>query len=206
MVMTKDITIREITVQDAPVLAELHIEGIKTGFINSLGIDFITALYEALAESKYGFGFAAEEDEKILGFIALTTNLNKLYRSVILKRGLSFAFLLVGKLASLRRVKKIFQTLFYPSRVKKIALPPAELLSIVVIPQERQKGLAKRLLVESFAECTRRGIEQVKVMVWVDNMPANEMYPKCRFKLVGQIDSHGFKQNIYVAKIDQKDI
>lgn len=55
--MTKDIAIREITVQDAPVVAALHIEGISTGFISSLGIDFVTALYEAIIQGTVSFGF-----------------------------------------------------------------------------------------------------------------------------------------------------
>ena len=33
-------------------IAKLHIEGINEGFISSLGIDFVTALYEAVAKSK----------------------------------------------------------------------------------------------------------------------------------------------------------
>ncbi len=33
-------------------IAKLHIEGIRTGFISSLGQEFVTALYEAVAEDK----------------------------------------------------------------------------------------------------------------------------------------------------------
>ena len=43
--------LRAITSLDAPAVAALHIEGITTGFISSLGIDFVTALYEANAKS-----------------------------------------------------------------------------------------------------------------------------------------------------------
>jgi hypothetical protein len=32
-------------------IARLHISGNSTGFISSLGLDFVTALYEAIAES-----------------------------------------------------------------------------------------------------------------------------------------------------------
>lgn len=35
--------IRDITTEDAPAAAALHIEGIRTGFISSLGIDFVAA-------------------------------------------------------------------------------------------------------------------------------------------------------------------
>ena len=54
--------------QYASLVANLHISGIPAGFISSLGIDFVTVLYEAIAE-----------DENSFGFVAFSTNLSKLY-------------------------------------------------------------------------------------------------------------------------------
>jgi len=198
--MTKDIAIREITVQDAPMVAALHIKGIKTGFISSLGIDFVTALYEAIAKNKSSFGFVAEENDEVLGFIAFTTNLNKLYKSVITKSGIKFALLLVGKIFSLKTIKKVFETLFYPNRIKKLDLPSAELLSIVIDKEQREKGLATGLVQKGLAKCARRGIEKVKVLVAADNQSANKLYKKYGFELVAQIENHGILSNIYVAE------
>jgi ribosomal protein S18 acetylase RimI-like enzyme len=185
-------------------VAKLHIEGVSTGFISSLGIDFVTALYEAIAQSKSSFGFVAEENNSVIGFIAFTTNLNKLYKAVILRKGLHFAFLLGGKILSLKRIKNVFETLFYPSRIKKMNLPSAELLSIVIAPEGCGKGQATRLVQKGFQECVKRGIERVKVLVGADNAAANKLYMKCGFELVGQIDSHGVLSNIYVAKTSIK--
>jgi len=187
----------------AKPIAKLHIQGINTGFISSLGTDFVTSLYEAIAKSKTSFGFVAEENDKVLGFVAFTTNLNKLYKSVILKKGLCFALLLAGKMLSLRRIKKVFETLFYPGRTKKMDLPCAELLSIVIAETERGKGLATTLIGKSFAECSRREVEKVKVLVAADNEPANKLYSKCGFELAGQINNHGVISNIYVGQTDQ---
>lgn len=181
-------------------IAMLHIEGIETGFISSLGIDFVTALYEAIAQNKDSFGFVAEENDSVLGFIAFTTNLNKLYKSVILSKGFHFVFLLAGKMFSLQQIKKVFETLFYPSRIKKMDLPSAELLSIVVSEQAQGKGIAKQLMEKGFRECAKRGIDEVKVLVGADNESANKLYQKCGFELVGQMDNHGVISNIYVAE------
>lgn len=181
-------------------VAGLHITGISTGFISSLGIDFVTSLYEAIAQSKSSFGFVAEENDSVIGFIAFTTNLNKLYKAVILRKGLHFVFLLGGKILSLKRIKNVFETLFYPSRIKKMDLPSAELLSIVIAEKEQGKGLAIQLLKKAFEECQKRGIESVKVMVSADNENANRLYQKCGFERAGQINNHGVLSNIYVAK------
>jgi len=79
-------------------------------------------------------------------------------------------------------------------------LPSAELLSIVIAPKGRREGLATQLVQAGLQECQKRGIERVKVLVATDNRPANKLYLKCGFELAGQIDSHGVKSNIYVAK------
>ncbi|GAI39468.1 unnamed protein product [marine sediment metagenome] len=138
--MINNLKITELLPEHAFQTAKLHISGISTGFISSLGIDFVTALYEAVAKSKSSFGFVAEENGKLLGFVAFTTNINKLYKSVILKKGWRFALLLAGKMFSLQQIKKVFETLFYPARIKKTDLPAAELLSVVVAEQARGRG------------------------------------------------------------------
>ena len=94
----------DIKPEHARDIASLHIQNIRTGFISSLGIDFVTALYEAIGESNSSFGFVAKENDSVLGFVAFTTNLNKLYKSVILRNGLRFAFLLADKMFSLKRI------------------------------------------------------------------------------------------------------
>jgi len=78
--------IRELSIKDANAVAALHISGISTGFISSLGQDFVAALYEAIAESEYSFGFVAVENDKVLGFVAFTTDLNSLYKSIMVKK------------------------------------------------------------------------------------------------------------------------
>jgi ribosomal protein S18 acetylase RimI-like enzyme len=192
----------------AEQVARLHIEGISTGFISSLGTEFVTALYEAIAQSKTDFSFVTSlvsEDNKVLGFAAFTSNLGKLYKSVVLKKGARFAFLLAGKMLSLQRIKKVFETLFYPSRIKKMNLPSAELLSIVVAPQARRLKLGTRLVQAGFDQCSKMGIDKVKVLVAAANEPANKLYLKCGFELAGQIDNHGICSNIYVARIAEQD-
>jgi len=186
-------------VRHARQMAKLHIEGIKRGFISSLGLEFVTALYEAIAESEAGFGFVTDDD-KVLGFVAFSTDLGKLYKSVIRKRGLKLAFLLAGKMLSFKRIKKVFETLFYPNKTEKMDLPTAELLSIVVAPEARRKHRGSELINKGFEELQRRGIDKVKVFVGANNTAANKLYQRCGFELSTRIENHGLPCNIYVAK------
>jgi len=198
--MTNNLKFVELSPEHASDVTGLHISGISTGFISSLGIDFVSSLYEAISQSKSSFGFVAEDNDRTVGFVAFTSNLNRLYKSVILRKGSCLILLLAAKMFSLKRIKRLFETLFYPSRIKKMDLPCAEILSIVVAEKEQGKGLATALIQKGLAECSRRGIEKVKVLVGADNKPANKLYSKCGFELLGQINNHGVLSNIYVAK------
>ena len=181
-------------------VAELHIAGIPTGFISSLGIRFVSALYEAIAESPYGFGYVEEADGKAVGFVAFTTNLKGLYKTICLKKGVCFVVLLASKLCSFKTVKKIVETLFYPGKVKTPDVPQAELLSIAVAETARGRGVAKNLILHGLEAAATMNIDQVKVLVADFNQPANALYLKTGFHYLCQIDSHGIQSNIYVAE------
>ncbi|MCX5633503.1 MAG: N-acetyltransferase [Phycisphaerae bacterium] len=181
--------------------AVLHIQGIPTGFISSLGQEFVAALYEAIAEDKNSFGFVAIEDDKVLGFVAFSINLSRLYKYVALKKGFKFIFVLAKRMLFSRVIKKIWDNLFYPSKMKKMNLPDAELLSIAIVPDGRGRGIAKQLVDAGFEECRKRRIEKVKVLVAADNEAANKLYKKCGFELNTQINSHGVRSNVYIRDL-----
>ena len=197
--MDESVTITELLPQHAPEVADLHISGISRGFISSLGKGFVTVLYKAISTSDDGFGYVALKDHRVIGFSSFTTNLNALYKSVIWKSGMKFAFLLALKMFSFKRIKNVFETLFYPSRIEKLNLPSAEFLSMAVAKEGRGKGLASRLMQRGFDECARRGFERIKIFAAVEIIPINKMYEKYGFELVGQMENHGVVSNIYVA-------
>ena len=188
--------------EHAVEVARLHIEGISTGFISSLGEKFVAALYESIAQSPHGFGFVAEQEGRIVGFVAFTTDLNGLYKSILKKNLFRFSLLLFRKLFSWNTIKKIAETLFYPTRSEGSQLPKAELLSIVVADSQRGKGLARSLIQKGLAECQSRDISSVKVLVAGFNEPANRLYQRTGFKKAAQIENHGVVSNIYVVSTD----
>jgi ribosomal protein S18 acetylase RimI-like enzyme len=194
-----EVHIRELRPEDAREAAKLHISGIPTSFIGSLGLDFVTALYEAIAISNYGYGFVAEADGRIVGFATFATNLNALYKSVIIRKGPRLAFSLAAKMFSFSRIKKALETLFYPARIKKMDLPDAEFLSMVIVEEARGKGLATQMVRKGFAEAAARGIKKLKILAAIDIRPINAMYEKFGFTLVSRIENHGILSNVYVA-------
>ncbi len=197
------IEFKDIQVEYARQVAALHIQCISTGFISSMGIDFVTYLYEAIVQSNSSFGVVAVRNGKVLGFAAFTTNINTLYKSIVWRKGLRFALLLAGHMCSLKRIKRMFETLFYPTRIKNMNLPSAELLSIAIAPEEQRKGLAGELIEKGFRHYRKTGVDKVKVLIGADNKAGNKLYLKSGFKHVGQIINHGLPSNVYVAQINQ---
>jgi len=195
---------RSLTTGDAYDVARLHIQGIPTGFISSLGLPFVTAVYGAVADDPTSFGLVAHQDNAVIGFAAFSSNISRLYRAVVLKKGPRFAVMLAGKMFSLKTIKRLCEVLFYPSRTAKLNLPDAELLAIAVARQARGKGLGVRLLEKGLRQCAEANIPAVKVLVAADNRPANNLYRKCGFRLVAKIDSHGVPGNIYLARPKQR--
>jgi len=192
-----------LRIEDAPRVAALHVHGIDKGFISSLGLKFVTALYKAIAGSSSSFGFAIENDDRIVGFVAFTTNLSKLYKSIIAREGWRFALLLAGRLFSLKRIKRVLETLLYPKRTGNTDEPQAELLSIVVAPELSRRGLGRELVRKGLERCRQMGLDKVRVLVGADNEPANRLYRKCGFTFVEQINNHGQACNIYEAEPDK---
>lgn len=199
---TTRIKFDKFTASHVPQVAKLHLEGIKGGFITSLGINFITALYDAIAQSDSNFGLVAHEDSKILGFIIFSTNLKQLYKSIILKKGLWFVLLLANRMCSFRQIKNIVETLRYPKRIRSLNIPSTGLMSIAVSYETRGKGLATMLIQKGFSECLKRDIDRVRVLVGTDNVPANALYRKCGFKKSYSIYNHGILCNLYVIDFE----
>ena len=199
--MDEDIIIERLTNTQVPSVAELHIDGISEGFISSLGLDFVTALYETICEDSNSFCLIAEEGDKTIGFVAFTENLSKLFKSAVKSRGIKLVLAIGLKVFRPSVFKHVIQNIFYPSKTEKLNLPKAELLSIVVNPAAQGKGIAKQLCQAGLEECRKRGIDKVKVLVSAENGPANKLYQNCGFELVTTIESHGVPSNIYVAEV-----
>ena len=186
--------------QQVAQVAKLHAEGIARGFISSLGPTFIKQLYRGIVSCPSAFCLVAVDEDRVVGFLAGAESVGKLYRSLILRRGLLMIGPLLRFAFSPRTIRKIFQTLLYPSHTGK-EYPPAEVLSVVVAADARRRGVGDKLMRAGLKELAHRNISAVKVAVAADNEPANHYYIKEGFEKAGIYDSHGVQTNIYVRQL-----
>ncbi len=187
----------------AAAVARLHAEGIPTGFLSSLGLRFLKQLYIALPRCPAGFGYVwVGDDDQVLGFICCTESTGRVYKQALKRRALWMGLPLLKHMLRPRTIKRMIHTLRYPSEVAQEdqAIPTAELLSIVVAPEGRGKGVGKALVAAADAEFRRRNINDYKVAVWDQNASANAFYQRCGFELALQRTHHGLGMNIYTKQ------
>jgi len=197
-----DISFAPLARQHARAVAKLHVDGIPTGFISSLGIGFVTALYGALATSRSSFGFVALVDGRVVGYNAVTSNVRDLYRAIMWQSGLKFSLILARNLFVPRTLKRILETLLYPQRTQHLQLPKAEILAGAVAPEARRYGVAIPLLTLALDECRRRGIKEVKIAAAESLQHINKIYHLMGLELRTRVLNHGVTTNIYVMPTD----
>jgi ribosomal protein S18 acetylase RimI-like enzyme len=183
---------------DAVSVAGLHRQGIPTGVLAELGLPALARLYRALLDNPDAFVFVGvDPQDRVMAFVSGVSDVGQMYRRVIRQQFWSFAALGLRYALNPRMIRRLLNTLAYPTKVTG-AFPGAELLSIVVAPAGQGSGVGTLLLEALLAEFRRRGIERIKVMVRADFARANGYYRKHGFTLAGQIMSHGYPSNIYV--------
>jgi len=166
----------------------------------------LTALYRVIATDKGAFGFVAEDENQVIGFVTFTTDLRALFRSVLRRGGIRFVGLLAGKLCSWQRCRRILETLRYPGRSDRQALPRAELLAIAVQADQRAQGIGKRLLQRGLESCCQHDVSQVKVCVGEKRASAQMLYERKGFKPVCDITHHGQTSWIWVKQVCKQNV
>ena len=200
--MAEQVTLRALDEADAPIVAQLHRDCIDTGFISSLGPSFVTALYRAIARSPHSLSWIALQGGEMVGFVAFSSHLGRLYRSVLLTGGARLLGAAAGRLLSWQRIKYMTETLMYPNRHPETSLPQAELLAVAVSATARGQGVGRQLVQRGLQQCRCEGIPALKVCVGPNREPAIRLYEACGFKFSNELEHHGVTNRIYTIDLN----
>ncbi len=189
-------------------VAELHIEGIPEGFLSSLGVGFLSKLYESVDSHKDSVLFLERDaGSSVVAFLAGTLSLPRFYRYALRRYGFSFIIAISSKLFSIVTLKKIIETVAYPfvSHSPKPSTNTfqckgidAELLSVAVTPEMHGRGLGKKLVgrLDSFFK-EKGGIKEYKVVTSALDNKSNAFYRSAGFVLLREFIHHGKRMNEY---------
>lgn len=183
-------------------VAELHVRCLDRSFLATLGVGFLTLMYQAIDESDSSTLLVHEEADTIVGFVTGGIGMGSIYRRMLrnpLRLGLGLAPVLVRP-AKLRRV---FEILRYSGDGGLAAdLPDAELLSIAVAPEWRGRAIADALYRRLQEDFRRRGIDAFRIVVGSALAPAHRFYVRMGAQRVADIEVHaGETSTVYVQRV-----
>lgn len=182
-------------------IAALHAEGIKDGFLTSLGVDVLALLYRAIDEADECVLIVEMSEDRVIGFVAGATGMKPIYKRMLarlpqLVRVLAPQLLKPGKLRGLTEI------VMRRESPADTSLPDAELLSIVVAPANRGHGMADRLYGELSRQLAERSFDAFKIMVGEDLHHAHSFYRRMGAVPVGAATFHkGTESVLYVHQL-----
>jgi ribosomal protein S18 acetylase RimI-like enzyme len=199
----REIAVRAAVKEDSARVAELHATGIDEGFLASLGPRFLSRLYGRMVVSRRAFLLVACEDQssdaqQIMGFVAGTESVPRLYREFLLRDGVVAGIVAAPHLA--RAVPKLVETLRYGANDAQPGQPIAgtetELLSLAVAPEARRRGVGA-LLVDSFHSAARdSGSVSARVVVGATNDAAIRLYQSGGFVEAERFELHAGTESL----------
>ncbi len=188
--------------------AYLHMSGQPDTFLTSLGPEILTVLYRSLPVSQHAFGFAAVDPGRpasLIGFVSATTSVGTLFAEMGTRQIRAFLPPLLRRFVRQPTLlARAAQTSLYPFMhgTAGAGIPsPAELLSIMVDPAQRGRGIGSLLVAALQAECRRRAVDALDVTVDAANIGAQRFYVSHGFAFVRTFTLYGRKMCLFQSQL-----
>ena len=180
-------------------IAELHKRAFPSFFLTQLGVPFLRTLYAGYIEDRASGIIVAEQNERLVGFIAYSNDYPRFYKGLIKNHLIKFAFCSAG--AAIRHPSFITRLLGAFKKSESVVKQEkyVELASICVDPDIESKGVGSALI------DYLKGIVDFDKLAYINletdadgNDGVNRFYEKNDFKLERQyMTSEGRRMNEY---------
>jgi ribosomal protein S18 acetylase RimI-like enzyme len=187
---------------DYRAIARLHCDHINQGFLATLGVPFLTLLYEAIDKDSESVLLVERVDRSVVGFVTGTRGLGPIYKQLLLKP-LRLIHSLKSCLLSPSKMYKIIEVILL-SKDSNISsdLPKQELLSIVVNPAYQGGGHAENLFKALCSHFREEGASSFSIVVGSNLDRAHAFYTKMGSIPVKEVQVHkGADSVVYVKEL-----
>ena len=197
-----DVKPHKLNISDYNVIARLHCDHINQGFLATLGVPFLTLLYEAIDEDRESVLLVERVDRSIVGFVTGTRGLARIYKQLLLKP-FRLIYSLKSCILSPSKMYKIIEILLISKHSDVSSeLPKEELLSIVVNPIYQGGGHAENLFNALCSHFIEEGASSFNIVVGSDLDRAHAFYTKMGSTPVKEIEVHkGAVSVVYVKEL-----
>ena len=197
-----DVKTHKLNNTDYKTVASLHCVNINQGFLATLGVPFLTLLYEAIDKDSESVLLVERVDQRVVGFVTGTHGLGRIYKQLLLKP-LRLIYSLKSCILSPSKMYKIIEVLLI-SRDSDISsdLPKHELLSIVVNPAYQGGGHAENLFNALCSYFREEGASSFSIVVGSNLDRAHAFYKKMGSIPVKEVQVHkGADSVVYVKEL-----
>ena len=197
-----DVKSQKLNSSDYRTVASLHCDHINQGFLATLGVPFLSLLYEAIDKDSESVLLVERVELKIVGFVTGTRGLGRIYKQLLLKP-LRLIYSLKACILSPSKMYKILEVLLISKGTNISAdLPKQELLSIVVNPAYQGGGHAENLFKSLCSHFGAEGASSFRIVVGSNLDRAHAFYTKMGSIPVEEIQVHkGANSVVYVKEL-----
>lgn len=196
-----DVKAHKLESSDYREIASLHCNHINQGFLATLGVSFLTLLYEAIDKDSESVLLVERVDTKVVGFVAGANGLIRLYKQLLLKP-IRLIYSLKSCFLSPSKIYKILEIFLISIGSKLPAdLPRQELLSIVVNPNYQGQGYAENLFESLCSHFSKQGAGSFRIVVGSNLNRAHAFYTKMGSVPVKKIQAHKGTDSVVYIKM-----
>lgn len=194
--------IRRVNAKEKDIIklvVQIHLDTFEGFFLTFMGRGFLTCLYKSYCQYQESGLLVAFENNKPLGFLAYSGDYSGLYKFMIKKKLIPFAWYSLGAFfRKPRSFVRLIRAFSKPNDVKREE-KYIELASIGVKPESKSKGVGSSLINELKRIVNFDVYDYISLETDAeDNERTNNFYLKNDFKLVRTYETReGRKMNEY---------
>ena len=161
-------------------LVRLHLDEINSGFLSSLGEKSLDLLFSFSAKSGTAILLVARDSttSTIQGFLLGSYDTRKFYREFLKENILQSLFYVGPRILTPQRIRKVIETLLYPSKKEIKDLPSPEILDLVICKKSQGKGIGGALFREFTSILAQSGLNKFKITTGESLSDAHAFYEK----------------------------
>lgn len=180
-------------------VVSIHLDTFQGFFLTFMGRGFLKLMYRSYVEYDNSGVLVAFENEKPIGFLAYSGDFSGLYKYMIRKRLIPFAwYSLRAFLREPRVFIRLIRAFLKPNEAKRNE-KYVELASIGVKQESKHKGVGSKLIEELVRTVDLKKYKYINLETdATNNEEVNKFYCKNSFVLVREYETHeGRKMNEY---------
>ena len=179
--------------------ATIHSKEIPNGFLPTLGLNFLSSLYEVFSKSKHSFLLLAIEDDKVIGFIAISLHTKFFFKQYLktklFKSLYKIPIVIFGKVFFIKSLN-VFKYFFSNKRDGEIFISNSEIFNFCISSLYQGRGTGQLLFLSAVEQLKVHNIKILKIVTGQSQKSAQNFYYKIGATPSHKIIIHNGKESV----------